>query len=232
MSSVSISTRLVHEKNQLSEMLATIFEHLTKDERIGINQWQTQIEEHAELAINELDKKSINKRRLEITIAAIIYDTFLEFESRTNVIVGLKLLGEIFNINPCSINSAWSKLFDNRIPLRKERLIPVRGAKDISYWEAVCSVMENLTGALTERTSEVETWITEIQWRAIQILESVKQSKATNFDAILVGTAAIYAAIREYPGKPRVQAAQRDLAELCGYSPSMLSKVWLALFSR
>jgi hypothetical protein len=164
-------------------------------------------------------------------IAAAIYDAFLEFDSRADVAVRLPLLKEIFGLTLCSINSTWTNLFDDRVLLRKDFLIPVYGTRNISSGDAVGLLLTNIKRAIIKGTSEVETWMGEIYRLSLEMLDSVDRSKAIEFDTVLVGAAAIYAAIQRYPGKPRIQISQRDLAQFCNHSPSMLSKVWLKLFS-
>jgi hypothetical protein len=231
MESDYIVTQMDHEKNQSSMMIASIYESLSTDMKKQLEQWLPLIEDYTEQIIIKQGKKELSRRKPEILIAAAIYDAFLTFESRSNVAIRLPLLKEVFSLNQCSINSTWIKLFDGRGLLRKDFLNPVYVAKDCSLEEAVYAVIKNIRRALIKPTSEILTWIDEIYQRSLEILESIDRAEAMKLDAVLVGTSAIYAAIRNYPGKSRIQVSQRDLAEFCNHSPSMLSKVWLDLFS-
>jgi hypothetical protein len=232
MESTSISIQITVEKRIVSEMLVLILEKLSNEERERIDSWLPLIEEHAEKLILELKKTIANSRKLEIIAAASIYDAFLEYESRTAVKVRLPLMKETLSLRPCSINATWTRLFNNRVLLRRDFLNPVYSNGSISFQDAVYRVLTNITRAITEKNDEVKIWIAEIHALACELLDTTDKTKAVEYDSVLVGTAAIYAAIRRYPGKPRIQISQRDLAQFCCHSPAMLSRVWLELYTR
>jgi len=231
MASTSIDVQLTDEKNTITYMLVVILEKLDDTERAKIDSWLALIEDHAEKLIHRLKRKIIVKRRPEILAAASLYDAFLEFESRTAVKIRLPLMKGALGLPLCSINSAWTQLFDNRALLRKDYLNPVHCNSSLSHEEAVLAVLSNVTQAIIEKREDVVAWIAEIQDLACKYLELMDHVKAAEYDTVLVGTAAIYAAICNYPGKPRIQVSQRDLAQFCNHSPAMLSKVWLDLFT-
>jgi hypothetical protein len=231
LASTSIGVQIVDEQNIISWMLEVIVERLDNESRNMLAAWLVPIEEHAEQLVIRLKQKRTSKRRPEILAAAAIYDAFLEYESRTNVKCGLPLMKEAFGLTPCSINSAWTQLFDNRSMLRKDFLNPVHSNGSLSYQDALVAVLNNITRATIKKNVEAENWITEIHTIACQLLKTMNSSAALEYDCVLVGTAAIYAAIRKYPGKPRIQISQRDLAQVCIQSPAMLSKAWLELFA-
>jgi hypothetical protein len=231
MASSSFETRTTYEKNLLADMLTAVHENLNPENRQKLEKWFPQIEEYAEEIITRLDRKVSSRRKPEILLAAAIYDAFLEYESRTNVAVRLPLLADIFGVTLCSISSAWTNLFDNRVLLRKDHLVPVYGTNDISISCAILAVITNIRRAVLQMTPEVQKWIDGIHRQSLEIVEYIDESEATEFDTILIATVVIYAAIRKYTGKPRIQISQRDLAQFCCHSPSMLSKVWLELIS-
>jgi hypothetical protein len=230
MASTSIGVQIIDEKSIISEMLEVILEKLGDEDRKRMNPWIHDIEEYSEQLVLGLKQKKISKRRPEILAAAAIYDAFLEYESRTTVKFGLPLMKEMFGFAPCSINSAWTQLFDSRALLRKDYLNPVYSNKSLSQKDAVFAVVNNINRAIIGTNTDVEKWITNIRSLACQLLERIDSSNAAGYDCVLVATAAIYAAIRRYTGKPRIQISQRDLAQFCNHSPAMLSKVWLELF--
>jgi hypothetical protein len=231
MASTSIGVQIVDGQNIISLMLEVIVEKLDNVSRDMLTVWLVRIEEHAEQLVIRMKQKKTSKRRPEILAAAAIYDAFLEFESRTAIKCGLPLMKEALGLTPCSINSAWTQLFDNRSMLRKDYLNPIHSNESLSYHDALVAVLNSITRAIIKKSAEVENWITEIHTIACQLLETMNASAASEYDCVLVGTAAIYAAIRKYPGKPRIQISQRDLAQFCIQSPAMLSKVWLELFA-
>ncbi|MFW9960453.1 MAG: hypothetical protein ACFFDV_05510 [Candidatus Thorarchaeota archaeon] len=231
MASTSIGVQVTDEKNTITQMLAAIMEMLTEEERGKIDSWLSLIEDHAEQCILSLKRKTASKRRREILTAAALYDAFLEFESRTLVKIRLPLMKDALSLTLCSINSVWTQLFDNRMFLRKDYLYPVYSNTSFNPERAVDAVLTNVSRAISEKKDDVETWITEIRILASKCLETMDHEKAEDYDSLLVGTAAIYAAIRSYPGKPRIHVSQRDLAQFCNHSPAMLSKVWLELFA-
>jgi hypothetical protein len=231
MASSSFETRTTYEKNLLADMLTAVHENLNPENRQKLEKWFPQIEEYAEEIITRLDRNVSSRRKPEILLAAAIYDAFLEYESRTNVAVRLPLLADIFGVTLCSISSAWTNLFDDRVLLRKDHLVPVSGTNDISISSAILAVITNIRRAVLQMTPEVQKWIDEIHRQSLEIVEYIDESEATEFDTILIATVVIYAAIRKYAGKSRIQISQRDLAQFCCHSPSMISKVWLELIS-
>jgi hypothetical protein len=231
MESASVSVQITEDKSIISEMLVRILEKLSNEERERIETWLPLIEEHVEQLILGLKRKAINARRYEILAAASIYDAFLEYESRSSVKFRLPLMEETFHLRPCSINSTWTRLFNKRVLLRKDYLIPVYSNSSFTHRDAVDAVLTNIKRALFEKRDDVETWIDEIRLLTFRLLETMDNAKAAEYDTVLVGIAAIYAAIRKYPGQPRIQISQRDLAQFCNHSPAMLSKIWLDLFA-
>ncbi len=231
MATTSIGVQITYEKDTVTHMLATIMEKITEEERMKIDPWLPHIEDHAEQCILRLKRKIVSKRRPEILAAAALYDAFLEFESRTLVKIRLPLMKQALGLTLCSINSAWTQLFDNRVSLRKDYLNPVYRSDSFNPKDAIHAVLTNIARAIIEKTDNIDTWIAEIHILACRYLGTMDGAKAAEYDSLLVGTAAIYAAIRNYPGKPRIQISQRDLAQFCNHSPAMLSKVWLEIFT-
>ncbi|MFW9956620.1 MAG: hypothetical protein ACFFCT_01000 [Candidatus Odinarchaeota archaeon] len=231
MASTSIGLQITNDRNTLTCMLAAIIENISEEERIKIDRWLPLIEDYAEQLIHELKKKTVSKRRSDILSAASLYDAFLEFESRTSVRIRLPLLKETLGLKQCSINSAWTQLFDNRAILRKDYLNPVHNNGSLNYQEAVIAVLTNMIRAIIDKTTKLDAWIVEIRILACKYLDTMDHAKAAEYDSVLVSTAAVYSALRNYPGKPRIQISQRDLAQFCNHSPAMLSKVWLELFT-
>jgi hypothetical protein len=231
MASTSIDVQPTYKKNLLVEMLTAVHDSLSPEDRQKLEQWFPQIEEYAEKIITGLDRTVISRRRPEILHAAAIYDAFLEHESRTNVAVRLPLLEDVFGVALCSINSAWTRLFDNRALLRKDHIVPVYGTRDTTFGSAILAIITNIRHAVLEMTPEVQKWIEQIYRQSLETVESIDMPKIIEYDTVLIATAVIYAAIRKYAGKPRIQISQRDLAQFCCHSPSMLSKVWLELVS-
>jgi len=231
MASTSISVQVTDEKNTITQMLAAIMEKLTEEERGRLDSWLPLIEDHAEQCILGLKRKIVSKRKPEILTAAALYDAFLEFESRTLVKIRLPLMKKALGLTLCSVNSAWTQLFDNRVFLRKDCLYPVHNSASLNPQDAIDAVLANVSRAIDEKREDVEMWIAEIRMHAGNCLETMVCGKAAGYDSLLVSTAAIYAAIRNYPGKPLIHVSQRDMAQFCNHSPAMLSKVWLELFA-
>ena len=231
MASTSLGVQVSIDNNLITSMLAVIMERLTEEEREKIDSWLPFMEEHAEQIILRLNKNIVSKRRPEIIAAAALYDAFLEFESRSSVKIRLPLMRNALGLTPCSINSAWTHLFDNRVFLRKDCLYPVRNNAGLNPQGVVNAVLTNVARAIIKKREDIDIWIDEIRILAGRLLEAMDFGKAAKYDSLLIGTAAIYAAIRNYAGKPHIHMSQRDLAQFGNHSPAMLSKVWLDLFA-
>lgn len=231
MASTTVNQTTSESRSLLKDMLHELLEKSIDGEKERVNGWISQIEEYADDIIRRLTPKQVSRRNPEIIAAAALYDAFLEFESRTNVTVRLPQLQESLGLSACSINTAWKSLFDIRSVLRKDYLFTAYTNEDRATAKTIGEVIRNITRALVEATPEIQAWIDEIEIKANQILDEVNQDMAANYDHILLATTAVYAAIQKYHGKPKIQISQRDFAQLCDFSPAMVSKIWLDFFA-
>ena len=227
--SVSAKPKTIGSASAVSEVMTLLVEKLEDDQREKISHWIKLIEEHAEKLVQALTQAQLKRRKPEVVAAAAVYDAFLEFESRTNTKLGLPMMHEALSQSPCSINTTWNRLFDNRASLMGDYLDRVYVEKNGLPSDAVSSVIQGLTRAVYELTTDVKKWLEKIEIEAIELTQSLKPDIVSR-DPLLIAVTVIYAAIQQHHGKMMVRISQRDLSLLSTSSPAMISKCWLEIF--
>ncbi len=229
MASVSTELKMIASASALSEVMNLLVEKLQDDQREKLSHWMKLIEEHAEKIVQALTHAQLKRRKPEVVATAAIYDALLEFESRTTIKLRLPEMYEVLGQSPCSINTTWIRLFDNRASLMGDYLDRVYVDKKGLLSDAVSNVIQALTRAFYELTNEVKKWLETIEIEAIELTHSLKPD-ALNRDPLLIAVTIVYAAIQRHHGKMMVRISQRDLSLLSTSSPAMISKCWLELF--
>jgi len=229
MASVSTELKTIASASAVSEVMNLLVEKLEDGQREKLSHWTKLIEEHAEKIVQALTQAQLKRRKPEVVAAAAFYDAFLEFESRTTIKLRLPMMHEALGQSPCSINTTWIRLFDNRASLMGDYLDRVYVEKNGLPSDAVSSVIHTLTKAVHEMTTEVKNWLEKIEIEAIELTQSLKPD-IVNRDPLLIAVTVIYAAIQRHHGKMMVRISQRDLSLLSTSSPAMISKCWLELF--
>ena len=227
--SVSTKLKTIGSASAVSEVMNLIVDKIEDDQREKLSHWIKLIEEHAEKIVHALTPAQLKRRKPEVVAAAAVYDAFLEFESRTTIKLRLPMMHEALGQSPCSINTTWNRLFDNRASLMGDYLDRVYIEKNGLLSDAVSSVIQALTKAVYEMTTEVKKWLEKIEIEAIELARSLK-SDIVSRDPLLIAVTVIYAAIQRHHGKMMVRISQRDLSLLSTSSPAMISKCWLELF--
>ncbi len=227
--SVSAKPKIIGSASALSEVMNLLVDKIEDDQREKLSHWIKLIEEYAEKIVHALTPAQLRRRKPEVVAAAAVYDAFLEFESRTNIKLGLPMIHEALGQSPCSINTTWNRLFDNRASLMGDYLDEVYIDKKGLPADAVSSVIQGLTRAVYELTPEVKKWLEKIEIGAIELTQSLKPD-IVNKDPLLIAVTVVYAAIQRHHGKMMVRISQRDLSLLSTSSPAMISKCWLDLF--
>ena len=230
MASVSTKLETISLASVVSEVMTRLIESLTDDQKEKLNQWTKSIEDAAEVKVLKLIPKQLKKRKPEVVAAAAIYDTFLEFESRTKVKVGLNQMQKVLGQSACSINTSWKRLFDNRVSLKGEFLDLVYTERDGTVTAAISNVIQALERAVEQPTSEAMTWLEAIHAEAIELSKIISSSNATKYDTLIVAITTIYAAIQRHHGKMMIRIGQRDLSLLASTSPAMISRCWIEFF--
>ncbi|MGY5860119.1 MAG: hypothetical protein RTU63_12175 [Candidatus Thorarchaeota archaeon] len=231
MASVSTSMESVSLANEVSVVMTRLFETLTNNQKKKLTQWTGFIEDAAEKKVQMLIPKQLKRRNPEAVAAAAVYDAFIEFESRTQVKVGLNQMQEALGRTACSINTAWKRLFDNRVSLRGEKLGLVYTERNGTIPDAIINVIQALADAVEESTRErIKDWLAAIETEAIELSKTLMPDVTENYDTLLVAVTTIYAAIKQYPGKMLIQIGQRDLSMMSCTSPAMISKCWIEFF--
>ena len=214
----------------VSHIMTQLVDRFTNEQRKQLSQWVKAIENTAETKVQNLDTKQLKRQDPDVVAAAAVYDTFVEYESRTNVKVGLSLMQRALKRTMCSINNAWKKFFDNRVFLLCESLELGYIEGDATLSDAISKVIQALTRALDSPTKEAVKWIKEIETEALELATTLLPSSIERYDILLVANAMIYAAAKQHIGKMIVQLGQRELSLLASTSPAMISKCWLDLF--
>ena len=227
--SVSTKLKTIGSASAVSEVMNLIVDKIEDDQREKLSHWIKLIEEHAEKIVHALTPAQLKRRKPEVVAAAAVYDAFLEFESRTTIKLRLPMMQEALSQSPCTINTTWNRLFDNRASLMGDYLDRVYIEKNGLLSDAVSSVIQALTKAVYEMTTEVKKWLEKIEIEAIELARSLK-SDIVSRDPLLIAVTVIYAAIQRHHGKMMVRISQRDLSLLSTSSPAMISKCWLKLF--
>ena len=226
MASVSTTIERVELGSVVSGVMTRVIEDLPKEQKATLLQWIEEIENAAQ----KLMPDQMKKREPETVAAAAVYDAFLQFESRTNIKVGLTQLHRAIGRSACSINTAWKRLFDKRVYLQGDKLEMDYRLRRGTALDVIPNVMQILKEAAKEQTPEVIAWLTEIEKDAIELTKTVATSASDKYDAALVAVTVIYSAVQRYHGKPIVVIGQKDLSLLAVTSPAMISKCWLEFF--
>ncbi len=230
MAAITTGMQSSFEKNTITEFVGRIYDSLDEESKARVVEWMPNIEEYSKHLIDGLRPKDTQRRRIDVLIAAAVYDAFLEFESRTNTTIGFPLLENVFNLKICTINSTWSRLFDNRAKLSLELLDMVYLAKDQSVADGVCLVIRKLEKAVTEKSIHIQEWLHVIQKNALDLNDELDKDLCRIYDPMVVAVVLIYAAMKFHHGKFAIKIAQQNLADLSGYSTSQVSKCWVDLF--
>jgi hypothetical protein len=225
--SVSTKLKTIGSASAVSEVMNLLVDKIEDDQREKLSHWIKLIEEHAEKIVHALTPAQLKRRKPEVVAAAAVYDAFLEFESRTTIKLRLPMMQEALSQSPCTINTTWNRLFDNRASLMGDYLDRVYIEKNGLLPDAVSSVIQALTKAVYEMTAEVKKWLEKIEIEAIELAQSLKPDSR---DHLLIAVTVVYAAIQQHHGKMMVRISQRDLSLLSTSSPAMISKCWLKLF--
>ncbi len=223
------STRMAVERDAVSQSMSLLLENMSEEAQQILDQWLPEIEDFAVSSISKLSNNSIAKHRPEIFVAAAIYKAFMEYEGRTRLAVRSPFLSEALGVKTCTMNQSYRKFFDRRARVQTYSIDPVRSS-GIDVSDLVGEVVASLQNALESRTSEINQWFVEIKRDATSLAESMTDDQRRYYDDILIAAAAVYGATQGHPTQTVVQVAQRDVALTCGFSPVMLSKVWLELF--
>ena len=232
MASVSTTLETITTASIVSDVMSLILEKFNETQREKLSQWVKLIEEHAERVVRDLAPAQLKRRKIEVVAAAAIYDAFLEFESRTDVKLGLPQMHEALGRSQCSINTTWNKLFDNRGSLRGDQLDVVYIDKNGSLSDAITNVMQVITKAVDGMTPIMHKWLDDIRTEAIELTQSLSDNFIQRYDTLTGAVTVIYAAIQHHHGKMQVRIAQRDLSLLSATSPALISKCWIDLFEK
>lgn len=232
MASVSTKLESIALENVVSHMMTRLLESIPDEQKEKLAQWIGEIETAAEEKVQELTEKQLKKRNREAVAAAAIYDSFLQFESRTDVQVGFNQMQTALGRSACSINTAWKRLFDNRVYLRGESLDMVLTERDGTVYDAISKVIHALKRAAEKITQEAVKWLEEIETEAIELSKTIPSSTIDRYDALLIAITTIYTAIQWHHGKAMIPIGQKDLSLLAATSPAMISKCWIELFNR
>ncbi|MHA1136417.1 MAG: hypothetical protein ACTSSE_08025 [Candidatus Thorarchaeota archaeon] len=230
MASVSTAMEPITLASVVSNVMTRLIENLPDDQKENLTHWIEDIETTAEEKVRKLDPKQIKKRKPEAVAAAAIYDTFIQFESRTRVKIGLIQMQTALGQTACSINTAWKRLFDNRVYLRGEFLDVIYTENDWTVSDAVSNVMQVLRRAVETPTPEATTWLAEIEKESIELSKTIPSGVTDSYDSLLVAITVIYTTIQLYHGKRMIPIGQKDLSLLAATSPAMISKCWIEFF--
>lgn len=229
LASISIGMQTTFERNSIADAVNRILENLDNNAKSKVTPYIPQIEEHALQLIDNLRPKDTRRRKGDVVIAAAIYDTFLEFESRTGVLIRLPFIEDTLGQRRCSINSTWTNLFDDRVTLLPERLVSIRLRKDQGIDDAIVLVVERLAKAIHDKQQHVIDWLEEIKIGSIELIDRLPNTYTSVYDPLVIAVTIIYAAVKFYHGKMAIKISQRDLADLSGFSTSLVSKCWVEL---
>lgn len=228
MASIS-STRVTAERDVVSKSMPVLLDSMSEEERQQLDQWLSEIEEYAQQSIARLKNIQVSRRRPEIIAAAAIYQSFLEFENRTQVQVRIPFISKSLGITPCATNEAYRALFDRRVKIQSHRVGCIRMSSEVPT-NLVMEIVDSLQNALEEQTSRTADWLVSVQAEAISMVGSLTDAQRASYDPDVLAAAAIYGAIQMQPSRDVVQVAQKDIALTCRCSAAMVSKVWLNLF--
>lgn len=234
---MSSGTTVTKETSELisavSHAMTVLIQGFSEEQREKLSQWVVSIEDTAEAKIQNLHRQMPNKlkrKNPEVLAAAAIYDTFLEYESRTDVKLGLNLMQNSLGLTGCSINNAWSRLFDNRVFVRGSFLHLKYEEREGKLDDVISNVIQALKKAADSPTEEALKWLHEIRKEALEISSTIPSYSQDRYDVLLVASAVIYAAAKQHVGKMMFQFGQRELSLLASTSPAMISKCWLDIF--
>ncbi len=219
--------------NAVTQAMNQLIERFPDEQRSKLSQWVEVIEDAADAKVHNLQKRmpeKLKRKNPDIVVAAAIYDAFIEYETRTDVKVGLNFMQSSLGYNSCSINNAWKKLYDNRVFLRGEFLELEYGKREGTLGEVISNVIEVLKSATDSPKEEAKKWLDEIEREALELSATLPHSSMDRYDVLLIASAVIYAATKQHKGKMIVHFGQRELSMLASTSPAMISKCWLDLF--
>ncbi len=223
------SMRMAVERDMVSQSMSVLLGSMKEEVRRQLDQWLSEIEEHAQQSIACLKNVQVSRRRPEIVAAAAIYQSFLVFESRTRVQVTTPFLCKSLGITPCATNEAYRVLFDRRVKIQSHRVGCIRMSSEVPA-DLVKEIIDSLQNALEERTSRTAEWFVSVQAEAISMVGSLTDAQRASYDPDVLAAAAVYGAIQMQPSQNVVQVAQKDIALTCRCSGAMVSKVWLNIF--
>jgi hypothetical protein len=223
------STRMTAERDAVSQSTSLLVKNMNDEARERLEQWIPEIEEHAVRSIAELPYILAARRRPEILAAAALYQAFLEFESRTGLAVRTPYLSEALGIKLCSLSEAYGKLFDRKVRVLHHNIECIQMLSDDPA-DLVKEVIASLVSALEEQNPTAADWFAEVQEDAIVMVDSLKKQQQGTYEPDVIAAAAVFGAIRRQTAQEVVHVAQKDIAQTCRFSPSLVSKVWLEFF--
>ncbi|TFG34897.1 hypothetical protein EU527_00915 [Candidatus Thorarchaeota archaeon] len=230
MASISIRMQTTFEKSSVIDIVTTICDNLDQNARSQVMPWIPQIEEYAIHLIDNLRPKDTRRRKREVMLAAAIYDTFLEFESRTRTKIRLPLLQKVLSLKMCSINSTWISLFDIGATLSMELMDSIRLTTGQTIDDAIPLIINQLSRAAQDKSEHITEWLRTIERDALELNNNLNKEVYSNYDPIIIAVTLVYAAAKFFHGKMAIKITQRDLANLSGFSSSHVSKCWIDLF--
>jgi hypothetical protein len=232
MASVSTSIEAISLTSAVSQAMTRVYESLKTEQKEKLAQWIEDIEAASEEKVRKITPNQMKNRKPEAIAAAALYDAFIQFESRTEVKIGLNELQEALCQSACSINTAWKRLYDNRVYLRGEFLDVVYSEKEGTITDAISRVIHTLRRAVETSNQEVTTWLAEIENEAIDLSETIPRGVIDKYDSLLIAITSIYTAARQYHGKMIVPIGQRDLSLLGATSPATICKCRSEFFGK
>ena len=230
MAAISTGMQTSFEKSVISDVVNRICDNIGKAAKDRILPWIPEIEEYTKHLIENLRQKDAQRRKADVLLAAAVYDAFLEFESRTRTSVGLPIFEKALDLRACSINSTWTKLFDSRTELSLELLDTVYLQRDQAIEEGIHLIINKLERAGINKTTQTTEWLQVIQKNALELYAELSNGRYSEFDPMVIAVVLIYAAMKFHHGKMAIKIAQKNLADLSGFSTSQVSKCWVNLF--
>ncbi len=223
------STRMTVERDAVGLSMSLLLENMSEEARQQLGQWLPEIEVHAAKSIAGLTNQQTSKRRPKIIVAAAIYQAFLEFETRTRLILRTRFISEALGLTLCSVNQAYCHLFDKRVRILSHRIECVRMLTE-NPGDLVLEIIANLMNALEEQTPEAIDWLAGVREDAISMVNSLERNQRASCEPDVLAAAAVFGAVQRQTTRAVVHVAQKDIAMACRYSPALVSKVWLRLF--
>ena len=230
MAAITTGMQISLEMSIITEVVGKICDSLDQEAKESVLPWISDIEEYSKQVIENLRPKDTQKKRADVLVAAAIYDAFLEFESRTDMPLGLLQLEKVLNLRACSISSTWSKLFDTRVSLSSELLDTIHLTRDQTIADGIQLTIKMIERADSEKKHPVRDWLRMIEKEALDLLLGASSDIYTEFDPMVVAVVFVYASMKFHRGKMLLKIVQHDLADLSGFSTSQVSKCWTKLF--